>query len=993
MKSIELYINGKLCDTGNPEDFSVFMKRQLINPSELSSKDTQRSYDITLPTSATNNEILKHVHIEEVKSKFVNEYDACLIIGGVKIFEGKFKLTEVTAKEYRGNLGTPTRTIKDIFGETNMNATGTWKIPIKSLEDITKYNQEKNPDFFFPLVMYGLLPKIPKPTGIYSGKYHFDPTVALGVEDMPASLNCLTMLRKIFENKGISLSGSAFADERLSKLYVSYKNPNDYSMPWNYGDLGKMNIKGVWSNLELKADHEIGTIDSNVVLSSHPINEEASVFTANILHTPIPKHWENDTARIDTESDKPLSGWPYGGLKSEYKYSGNYISHRKEPDKSHYYSIRIPQSGYYKITLDASLFIPCSFNTDPKEYNYGLQPPFVKHKFKFFKDKGENVKIATAKEQNNRYNKYLDAARYELKLIRDRNSGSFDLDRGIDGTYFDKNYNQQFILKDGKPSTASTAIFPDIEQNNEQVLFVDPAQNPNLIAGFSWGRYYDSAKKSQYRQQHIADGREIDMIEKNMDHSAWNRTKNAKWATVLAAKSCHSWDYEVDRDPQKRSRVIINNPKGYMKYIHPNSQTTEEIDETPETEGTEEIIVTKSVTTNDLSQDFRIERINNFRMQLLDNRTDQKACRNFARRGYYRGVHGDRFKGLVSGNSDYWGLSINQCADGRLQAIVWLEQNERLTLVSSTDYGRNGENWIWHMLDFDLSIAPYRIDKSYANLSEYTGESLNNEPFFWKDTYSSENDFYRGEIDLIKFLPSNVKVDDWINNFCKAFNLDLIQNEEGGFELNVKRDPNQSNSIVIDLDCKAHVTVERKNIPLGLPGTFSLGFTCNKDEIGYYKSTLRYDSNKLEKILSLPVISDKEVWGDDNGDYSEMMLKSYTDKAQRFWYKDSKTHKTKLNGKSEVEVGLVRNALNGANPMILDYKNQPNSIMRNYFTMLADTDNCFTTVECYLSPEEYAIIDRALVRFNGDMYHVAEVDGFDPQGKKKATVKLIRKIL
>ena len=51
MASLELYINQQLCDTENSEDFSVYLKRQLLNPAELSMKDAQRSYDITLPNA------------------------------------------------------------------------------------------------------------------------------------------------------------------------------------------------------------------------------------------------------------------------------------------------------------------------------------------------------------------------------------------------------------------------------------------------------------------------------------------------------------------------------------------------------------------------------------------------------------------------------------------------------------------------------------------------------------------------------------------------------------------------------------------------------------------------------------------------------------------------------------------------------------------------------------------------------------------------------
>ena len=139
MASLELYINQQLCDTENSEDFSVYLKRQLLNPAELSMKDAQRSYDITLPATAVNNEILGYINTEEVKGKFLQLYDAQLIMNGIKIFDGKFKISEIAKTYYKGNLGVPAqKTVKDIFDEKMMNEAGEWLIPFgESAKSIT----------------------------------------------------------------------------------------------------------------------------------------------------------------------------------------------------------------------------------------------------------------------------------------------------------------------------------------------------------------------------------------------------------------------------------------------------------------------------------------------------------------------------------------------------------------------------------------------------------------------------------------------------------------------------------------------------------------------------------------------------------------------------------------------------------------------------------------------------------------------------------------
>ena len=133
MASIELYINQQLCEIENPENFSVYLKRQLLNPAELSIKDAQRSYDITLPATGINNAIFGYLNTEEVKGKFSELYDAQLLVNGIRIFDGKFKMSEITKDSYKGNLGIPAqKTIKDIFGEMKMNEAGEWKIQFKN---------------------------------------------------------------------------------------------------------------------------------------------------------------------------------------------------------------------------------------------------------------------------------------------------------------------------------------------------------------------------------------------------------------------------------------------------------------------------------------------------------------------------------------------------------------------------------------------------------------------------------------------------------------------------------------------------------------------------------------------------------------------------------------------------------------------------------------------------------------------------------------------
>ena len=136
---------------------------------------------------------------------------------------------------------------------------------------------------------------------------------------------------------------------------------------------------------------------------------------------------------------------------------------------------------------------------------------------------------------------------------------------------------------------------------------------------------------------------------------------------------------------------------------------------------------------------------------------------------------------------------------------------------------------------------------------------------------------------------------------------------------------------------------------------------------------------------------EREAWEKDY-DYADMMAKYYSDKAQRFWYK-SGLFDISIEG-TPLKFALVSNSYtNGDKKLVLDYGNETDSILNEYFLLLLNSTNSYTVVDCLLTPEEYNNLKISLVKFNGDLYNIAEIDGYDPLCKKKGILKLIRKII
>jgi hypothetical protein len=226
----------------------------------------------------------------------------------------------------------------------------------------------------------------------------------------------------------------------------------------------------------------------------------------------------------------------------------------------------------------------------------------------------------------------------------------------------------------------------------------------------------------------------------------------------------------------------------------------------------------------------------------------------------------------------------------------------------------------------------------------------------------------------------------------------------------------------LNLDNLASVT-DRANTPLGLPSLYKLGFTVDIDEEGYVTSgddgggsfqTGVMEENIVEQksffsynwfkqitkeepggnvTIPLPIISKADVWAPSLS-YPEAMRKRYTDQAYRFWYYNGLLNDLgavfQFNNQS-LQIAKVSNTITGLS--ILNYKNQQFTILDNFFTVLINGASHYTELEGYLTPIQYQALNGAIMAmFNGDLYYVAELSGYDPSARNKTKIKLIRKI-
>jgi hypothetical protein len=883
---IELYINNRLCDVGR--DFGVRLNRQLLNPGELNTKDAQYSYSVTLPPTSNNHAIFNYANIEETKDKFNREYKAELVINSVQVFIGLFRLSEVTRDKYKGNLYIPAlKSIKDIFGEKKLNENPEYRVEFKDFAEwVSHYNTLAATDpqmAIFPYTLYGVLPKYPADND--APRDSWDSNVRLGMQDLPPSINPLLMLQHVFKSHGYNLIGSALNDERLTRLYMSYKNETDYTQPWNYGRHAKIRVTGKWSNREgTQLEHGVSEINE----------DRGKVYACNLFDC-------NNS--VITKQEDP---------------GNNVLLDKKQGDDNRDWTqcqIHVPASGYYKIRLKAGAKFSAWSTTERDSYT--------------------GIRFVGTVATDVGYEDGFSAAVIGIKLLRDWGTGDFGISgNGIDGVLYKNNLPQNDIYDiDNTPKYVPT-------YNDGMILFIDPAQNENYLAGFQWGK----------------------KIESDINP----RDLNQGLSQVNVAKTGGSWDASISKN--EYTKLAINNPNGYDRYAIMRVGENE-------------------YTSWGSSEKFKM---------LVNNSPE-----NYARRGQFSG---ESLKPEIAG-------------EGELNCVVWLNAGELLTVVDVVDesylrsYHKDRLGCKVHEVYFDLTLTPFRTDEDWLKVnSAGNGTDTMN----WNDEVNFDTD----SINLVGFLPADMKTDDFIDNFCKAFNLQLTQTDATTFELSAKQSKTAVSNQFINLDNLASVH-DRSNTPLGLPSLYKLGFTVDEEEEGYeltkdngggefktgateekvleQKSTFSYNwfknIAKGNTVLPLAVITKHEVWT-NKIPYPDAMKKRYTNLASRFWYSDGLLNDLgttfDFNGKP-LSIVKVSNELPGLS--ILNYKNQKLTILTNYFTLLINGSSHYTEVEGYLTPDQYEDLNGSLMAmFNGDLYHVAEISGYDPAGRNKTKIKLIRKI-
>lgn len=1020
----ELYINDVLADL--PPRFSLRLNRQLLHPAELNSKDAQASYTIELPASDTNNAALGYANIEETGNKFNKPHTARYCVNGIEIFNGLLRLTEIEGS-YKANLYVPAqKTVKDVFGDTALNQLPEYRIPFarfaESISDINAAAAQAVQPAIFPFAMYGLLPKVPmnSDANSYSPRTVWDESVYLGMGDVPPSINLLKIIRHMFESNGLQIRGTAFDDERLTKIYMSYKNKDSYVMPWNYGLLGRVVLAGEWDSIR------------NVRTGAESMEKAASLSYDGSLGVYNVDLLNSTNGRIDVVED----------------IGGNVLYKEIADGAGDVFAsalVTAPVAGFYKIQVETSLSVD-------QRNNWTFRDP--------------RTGILHMSGQSSQSNNNFNGNSYEIKVLRGRGSSDFGLNGSrLDGRFYLDNLPQnETYNEDNVPK-----YLPQVSAENGQQIAVDLAQNKYILAGFHFGMGGRGGREN-FRQ--FINPRDPEGITPSVlfpkPATSWNAQETTE-RPLAAINNAGYWKYgrinlfgndeenpnanidysEGDKlagrifidgvetvvDPPADTLILSRFPLArYFTYtVTVPIGTVEEvyIYNGSSLQPFATVPVVNGVATFDTSQypvidfrgylslylkteDYDVDGVMILGRSVKDD--DSNPVGWELTRRYDISLNGAPFNYVKRGQYDGAPAAPFWDGQGRASVVVWLEAGELVTIASVSAEGRhqrtnyyNYYGLVAQRIKWRFSIEPYQTKKDWLKVSETgTGTAA----MSWNDP----TDFDTDSINLAGFLSEDIKINEFIENVEKAFNLRLTQTGENAYELNLKQSRRSVSSRAIDIDTGLR---SRANAPLGLPSEYRIGFTIDEDEEGYAATqddgggvftTSAIDGGVVEQKsffsynwfkqltkngapFSVPVITKKEAW-DINVPYGEAMARRYTDQPYRFWYYDGTLNSGGLsfdfNG-TPMTLAKVSNMLPSLNE--LSYKNKRYTLLDNYFTLLIDASSHYTIIETYVSPEEYKQLNGAiLARYNGDLYYVAEIQGYDPTNRNKTKIKLIRKI-
>ena len=976
---IELWVNGKMVELEDQDSLGIRLNAVLFNPTKVTTTKSEYSFSFDVPSTPNNDRIFNYANNLSRLNKFHGRYTAKVVADGDEIFNGSMIIEKYDAskKMYSCNLvNVKTNTLEDIFKEKKLTDYK-WMIDYSGATTINAVNNDMSSKYYFPFLSYGVFQKdyisSDQVGNTYSSKFLIDKYCKFYHSSFFPSINVSEEIRQMFEKEGYTVNGSLFTDPLLSNVYSSV-NLNDEQVPmYNVGNplFGKVDISFHWDNKSsvLSDNTTTSKIGNGGIVQdlSYPFYRvDGRMIDLSQFH--------GDTA-VEYNFDKILL---YGMLDSKNNksvtVSSNTKSYMYDPNEM---VIVIPTDGWYKITFECrNIKLDKSTTTfKAKQWNatYNSKDAFEKREMTITKNSFDTcpLEIQLVKNYDN-----------NVELIKGDTNIVYETGNPNDKTYTIKGNGYTGSTQDNRYEWRTS--FPHQELQGA----TSPTKTDNIVTTVI------SNQNSGFGNQSLGGGFNGGGSFGNQTHSSINSPSylSAKYKSLGYVSSDGMFPYD-----QAVSTAFI------CGYSSMGSECVS--------------VMRRGYSWSRLSSVYNkiFATVSGMTLLYADSGQTKEKATQYQTNTYKNAGH--TLTKTKSGNNGSFSVTC----------LTYLKRNDILEpMAIQRDY--EGQRYAYS-LDGRLTV------QAITNRGE---EALRNDKYF---NASSPTEFPT-QLNLFDFTNNETKASDWITNIQKAFNLE-IRTEGNTVTIDVKKTPNSRIGYAVDIDDRIN-QYEAESEYISYPRSMSVKYKINKDEWGFEKTVSQdhindadwydygdsgytviqlnddtyetssqdiqtdfsytyYDIFKFknvdvngnegteEKLILLPVIELSQYMADGYG-YDEAMKHDGYSLSQRFWFRQQpSTDGVYLHDNLHefVKFSIPTNHLDDFN---LSYKDSEKSILTEYFTCNPMLDSNYVNVDVYMSPSEYKDIKNgSFVHFDSDLYVVSEMEGYDPSGIDKVSLKLIKK--
>lgn len=936
---VSIIVNSEKVDIYSMEKLNLRINNVVFDPVSIQSKTGEYSFSFELPATPKNNKIFNFANNSSKLNKFNTRYNCEVIANGVNIFTGVLRLTDTQTNNYKCNLvNIKIYNVEDIFGDMVMSDLD-WQIDFNGTSTINSVNKLLDSGYYFPLACYGAFQKDPKAT--YNGEIN-EYTDLLTIdcynrwywESFHPSLSLLETVKRLFRQKGYTVTGDIFNDKAMKMIYMSeyIDSSQDPAYNLNKPEIGELYVSGTFSNS--------GNLNGSTSTTSTSIRGRGTRVTGaySDLTFPVEKVYD-DTYQWDRICWYDIFG--VRGDSATHQYitapTNSYLYRQNSPSNSSGF-IYIPADGLYTIELtipnltiedeDTNL----KYNKKQKVYennewtikevetnlpkNFDMMPVEIH----LLRNSNETELINTADEKHIMFPHEMDYTKY--KKIQ-KTTGTTTSSSSGDSTGTN--------VSGGHRGATTTTYIPNeiyyTKKNN--TIAYDPYANPNFICGFttlnnspavikngvSW-----NASVSDYNQSHYRSNgyifRNKEGVETQTDYNKNTlQCPNSDYFTTLGTyqrKGKVTCVVELKKNDRLYLELITRyyyglkrqTPGGYIKSDGTyRVRFSYELKITPYTNKTDQYInkqnmyylPTQEVKNNSWGEKLKLGNFLNNKERVSD------FINNF--------IKTFNLEYIQDGNN----IILNKTKKNILP-LNYVDIDDRV----------NTDNVTFNRIDYPNTMqVKWAIDEEEAGA-------------------------YRS-IDTVE----HQSADNWKDYIDRG-----------------------SDKIIMD--------TTNETLDSSIESKFSYTWYENFTYMDFNRDT--FEENGHIANMRLPLISKDEnfiIQNDDAMKQDGLSLK------QRLWFRDKPTSETfRMWNGEEVEISIPTDTYWD---FVINFKNQTGSMLDKFFNIIPMVDSNFVTVECYITPFEYVELKNgAMVKFDTDLYVVSEISGYDPTGNNLTTLKLIK---